>query len=62
MAPIMAEPELRLTAQHLIRLHGSEAQFNAILRSERARLDGDFIGYKIWKAIGSQVCALLRQA
>lgn len=61
MEQVTADSEVRLIAQYLIRLHGSEARYNAILRSERARLEGDFVGYKIWKTVGTEVRILERQ-
>ena len=45
-------------ATHLIRLHGPQAQFDAALRAERARLDGDDAGHDIWRSVMHKVGAL----
>lgn len=52
--------DLWQTAQCLVQLYGMKAHNNAILRSERARLDGDFMAYKSWREIGTKVQALQR--
>jgi hypothetical protein len=45
-------------AQHLIRLHGREAQFDAAMRAERARLAGDRTGHEVWRLVMYKVGAL----
>jgi hypothetical protein len=45
-------------AQHLIRLHGEQAQFDAAIRAERARLAGDHTGHAIWRTVMEKVGAL----
>jgi hypothetical protein len=45
-------------AHSLMRLYGQNAKIQAVLRSERAQLNGDFMKYKTWKEIGSKVLAL----
>jgi hypothetical protein len=61
MQQVTQEIKVWCAARHLIRRYGSEARKNAVLRSERARLDGDFMGYKTRKAVGAEVFALQRQ-
>jgi hypothetical protein len=61
MEQVVEEIDLWQTARHLIMLHGLEAQMDAIMRSERARLDGDFLGYKTWKDVSTKIWALQRQ-
>jgi hypothetical protein len=48
-------------AAHLIRLHGPQAQFDAALRAERARLAGDPTGHAIWRRVMHKVGALQHQ-
>lgn len=48
-------------AQHLIRLHGPQAEFDAALRAERARLAGDRTGHEIWRLVMYKVSALQRE-
>ena len=48
-------------AQHLIRLHGEQAQLDAALRAERARLAGDQTGHEIWRLVMYKVGALQRE-
>ena len=48
-------------AQHLIRLHGEQAQFDAAIRAERARLAGDQTGHEIWRLVMHKVSALQRE-
>lgn len=48
-------------AFYLIKLYGAEAQMNALIRSERARLDGDLVGYRSWKEISAKVAVVHRQ-
>ena len=50
--------ELWQAAHRLVEQYGVEAKREAILRSERARLNGNFAGYKSWKEIGSKAWAL----
>jgi hypothetical protein len=45
-------------AQHLIWLYGREAQFDAALRAERARLAGDRTGHEVWRLVMYKVGAL----
>jgi hypothetical protein len=45
-------------AHHLICLHGPQAQFDAALRAERARLAGDDTGHAIWRKVMHKVGAL----
>ena len=46
-------------AEQLVRIHQDKAYEQALLRAERARLGGDFIGYKLWKGVGAEAKALL---
>jgi hypothetical protein len=46
------------TAHCLVQRYGPNAYNVAILRSERTRLNGNFLGYKSWREIGSKVRAL----
>jgi hypothetical protein len=48
-------------AHHLIRLHGPQAEFDAALRAERARLAGDRTGHAIWRTVMEKVGALQRE-
>lgn len=57
----MDERDFWRVAQHLIRLHGPQAQFDAALRAERARLAGDRTGHEVWRLVMYKVGALQRE-
>ena len=56
----MEEIDFWRVAQHLIKLHGLGAQFDAALRAERALLSGDDAGHEIWRAVMHRVFELQR--
>jgi len=58
---IMEERDFWRVAQHMIRLHGSQAQFDAAVRAERARLSGDPAGHDIWRVVMHKVRELQRE-
>lgn len=57
----MDEKDFWLVAQHIIRLHGEQAQFDVAVRAERARLSGDNTGYDIWLVVMDKVRELQRE-
>ena len=57
----MDERDFWHVAAHLIRLHGEQAQFDAAIRAERARLAGDQTGHEIWRLVMHNVSALQRE-
>jgi len=48
-------------AHHMIRLHGSQAQFDAAVRAEKARMSGDETGHSIWRIVMHKVRELQRE-
>jgi hypothetical protein len=55
------EKDFWLLAQHLIKLHGHQAELDVAFRAERARLSGDKTGHDIWRVVMSKVRELQRQ-
>lgn len=55
------EKDFWLVAQHLIKLHGEQAQFDVACRAERARLSGDLTGHDIWLVVMDKVRELQRE-
>jgi hypothetical protein len=56
------EKDYWCVAQHLIKLHGNQAQYDAAVRAERARLSGDKAGHEIWRLVMERVFELQRPA
>lgn len=56
----MNEKDFWLVAQHLIKLHGDQAQFDVAVRAERARMSGDLTGHEIWLVVMDKVRELQR--
>ena len=56
----MDDKDFWLVAQHLIKLHGEQAQLDVAFRAERARMSGDLTGHEIWLVVMDKVRELQR--